>query len=452
MKSVRFPLGTFALLSLGLSSGCAGLHLTTIKASEQRPSNVAVYFKVETRTGDPIGGLTADRFRIFEDDQLVSEYESKQTILNPEVAAVHYTLLLVDMSGSVSESGTGDTLVQAVGTFGSHVEKQQKVGIYAFDGSPDLYPIVPFTDQAGNTKAGVQQLATFKPKDPSTNLNGAVLKALDELDNALGKATQPLKFGTLVVFTDGTDRANRVPASQMQQHVKEKPFDVFAIGLGAELKEQQLGEIGKSGTALATDKNAIVKAFDDVGGKVEARTKSYYLLSYCSPSRAGQHIVRVEAVYKNPQGGSDAKGSLESDFDATGFAPGCDPSTPPSFDVTRGDALVAAPVDKGEKVEKVEKVEKTDKGDKSDKTDKTDKKPAKPEPKPAPPSPSKPAAAPPAPPSKPAAPPPAPPRAVPPPAPPKAAPPPPPAAAPPPSPPPAAVPPPPPKQQQDINP
>jgi hypothetical protein len=421
-----------------LGTGCAGLHLTTIKASEQRPSNVAVYFKVETRTGDPIGGLTADQFRIYEDGQLVSQYESKQTILNPEVAAVHYTLLLVDMSGSVTESGTGDTLVQAVGTFSGHVEKQQKVGIYAFDGSPDLYPIIPFTDQPGSAKAGVQQLSTFKPKDPSTNLNGAIVKALDELDNALGKATQPLKFGTLVVFTDGTDRANRVPASKMEQHVHEKPFDVFAIGLGAELKEPQLEEIGKSGTAMATDRNAIVKAFDDIGGKVEQRTKSYYLLSYCSPSRAGQHVVRVEAVYKNPQG-TEHTGSLESAFDATGFAPGCDPSTPPNFDVTRGDALVATPVDKADKPEKA------DKGDKAEKTDKTEKKVAKPSPpapkaeaKPAPPPPKP---APPSPPSKPA-----------PPSPPKPAPPAPPAALPPPPPPVEAPPPPPPKQQQDFNP
>ena len=166
-------------------AGCAGLQLTTIKATQQRPSNVAVYFKVQDAAGEPLAGLTADRFRIYEDDQLVSQYESKQTILNPEVAAVHYTLLLVDMSGSVSESGTGDALVEAVGTFTDRVEKQQRVGIYAFDGSPDLTPIVPFTDQAGSAKAGVQHLATFKPKDPSTNLNGAVVRALDELDTAL---------------------------------------------------------------------------------------------------------------------------------------------------------------------------------------------------------------------------------------------------------------------------
>ncbi|MDP9150363.1 MAG: VWA domain-containing protein, partial [Myxococcota bacterium] len=344
--SRRPLLGAAGIVSVVLSAGCAGLQLTTIKSVERKPSNVAVYFKVRTGGGDPVAGLTAEQFRIYEDGQLVSQYESKQTILNPAVAASHYTLLLVDMSGSVREGGNGDAIVQAVSTFTDRVEKQQRVGIYAFDGGPDLYPIVPFTDPAGNAKAGARQLAAFKPKDPSTNLNGAVVKALDELDNALARAPQPLKFGTIVVFTDGTDRANRVPADAMLQRVRDKPFDVFAIGLGAEIKAAQLSEIGKSGTAMAADKTAIVKAFDEVGAKVEARTRSFYLLSYCSPSRAGKHVVRVEAVFKDPKGQGDKTGSLSSDFDATGFQPGCDPNAPPSFDVTRGDALVAAASEK----------------------------------------------------------------------------------------------------------
>jgi hypothetical protein len=323
--------------------GCAGLTLTTIKTAEQRPSNVAIYFKVQTEGGNPVGGLTADRFRIYEDGQLVSVYESKQTILNPAVAAVHYTLLLVDMSGSVSESGSAEALVRAVTAFTDRVEKDERVGIYAFDGSPDLYPIVSFTDQPGSTKTGLNQLATFKPKDPSTNLNGAVIKALDQLDTTLGNAHQPLRFGTLVVFTDGTDRANRVPESAMLQHIRDKPFDVFAIGLGAEIKPSQLEAIGKSGTAMAENQAAIVKAFDQVGAKVDERTKSFYLLSYCSPSRAGKHEVRIEATLKDAAGHDEGKGSIVSDFDATSFAPGCDPNTPPSFDVTKGDTLAPPP-------------------------------------------------------------------------------------------------------------
>jgi uncharacterized protein YegL len=352
VKSERLGVG----LGIALLVGCNGLHLTAIKAAQQRPSNVAVYFRLSDHGGNPIPDLTANSFRIYEDDQLVSEFESKQTIANPEVAAVHYTLLLVDMSGSVSGSGTVDSLVQAVNAFTDKLDKQ-KVALYAFDGGPDLYPIVPFGDQAA-AKAGAAQLSTFKPKDPSTNLNGGVVKALDELDNALGKASQPLKFGTLVVFTDGTDRANRVKAADMEQHIREKPFDVFAIGLGAEIRDEQLARIGKSGVAMAADKSAIVKAFGDIGAKVEARTKSYYLLSYCSPSRAGKHEVRIQAVIKNDKDGSERVGNLRSDFDATGFAPGCDPATPPSFDVSRGDLLAPPPPDKPKKDEKDEKPEK----------------------------------------------------------------------------------------------
>jgi hypothetical protein len=336
-------------LLLSIAVGCAGLQLTPIKSAQQRPSNVAVYFKVQKDENNPVGGMTADQFRIYEDGGLVSQFESKQTILNPEVAASHYTLLLVDMSGSVSSDQTSvDTLVQAAGTLTERVEKSHKVGIYAFDGSIDLHPIVPFTTSTGSTKEGVKELSTFKPKDPSTNLNGAVVKGLEELDKALSHAEQPMRFGTLVIFTDGTDHAARVSADVMRDKVKDSKYDVFAIGLGTEIKKGELEDIGRNGTAMAADKNAVVKAFDDIGAKIEARTKSYYLLSYCSPARAGKHEVRIEAVLKDAQGKNETTGSLRTDFDATGFGPGCDPNTPPSFDVSKGDALAPPPKDKGD--------------------------------------------------------------------------------------------------------
>src|ERR1051325_2223092 len=97
--------------------GCAGLNPRLVEASVQKPSNVAVYFTVDTRDGEPVPGLTAEQFHIYEDEKLVSPYESKQTILNPEVAAKHYTLLLVDMSGSVTKSGQLAALQEAVRAF-----------------------------------------------------------------------------------------------------------------------------------------------------------------------------------------------------------------------------------------------------------------------------------------------------------------------------------------------
>ena len=101
-------------------AGC-GLKLQMVDASVRKPSNVAVYFTVDTHNSQPVANLTPQDFRIYEDKQPVSILESKQTILQPEVAAIHYTLLLVDMSGSVVDSGDMPTLIEAASSFGERV-------------------------------------------------------------------------------------------------------------------------------------------------------------------------------------------------------------------------------------------------------------------------------------------------------------------------------------------
>src|SRR5690348_8678515 len=77
--------------ALSLLAGCAGLKLQLVDASVRQPSNVAVYFTVDTRGGEPVADLTPADFHIYEDGQPVSVLESKQTILQPDVAAIHYT-------------------------------------------------------------------------------------------------------------------------------------------------------------------------------------------------------------------------------------------------------------------------------------------------------------------------------------------------------------------------
>jgi hypothetical protein len=325
---------TLLSVALGVAlTGCAGLKLNLINSSVRRPSNVAMYFSVDRTNGQPVGGLTADRFTIYEDDRPVSALESRQTILNPQVAAVHYTLLLMDMSGSVTESGQLPALQEAARVFVERVERQQRVAIYAFDGSTNLTPIVPFTENAGSATAGINNLASFRARDPSTNLHGAVVAGLQQLDRSLATATQPLKFGTLVVFTDGTDRAARVTRDQMMEAVRPSQHAIFSIGVGADLDPGELREIGRNGAVLQSDPAAVRTAFEQIATQIEQYTQRYYLFSYCSPARAGNHRVRVEASTTD-----GARGSVEYQFDATGFAPQCDPTTPPNFDVHRGES------------------------------------------------------------------------------------------------------------------
>src|SRR5688500_1811387 len=191
-------------LSVVATTACGGanLRLEMLDASVQKPSTVAVYFTVDTDDGQPVAGLTAEQFRIYEDGQLVSTFESKQTILNPEVAADHFTLLLVDMSGSVSESGDVPAIVDAASAFSERVGKYQRVAVYAFDGRKQIHRITDFSPRGTSVERGAEKLGTFRTEDPSTNLNGAVIEGLEILDRALSRADAPLRFGTLVVFTD----------------------------------------------------------------------------------------------------------------------------------------------------------------------------------------------------------------------------------------------------------
>src|SRR5260370_2974271 len=130
-------------LALGLAgAGCAGRKWQLVDASVRKPSNVAVYFTVDTGKGDPVANLMPQDFRIYEDAQPVSILESRQTILQPEVAAIHYTLLLVDTSGSVVDSGDMPTIVQAAASFADRGGPYPKVPTYTFAPSPHITPII----------------------------------------------------------------------------------------------------------------------------------------------------------------------------------------------------------------------------------------------------------------------------------------------------------------------
>ena len=317
-------------LPLVLAAACGGgLKLTLIDASVQRPSNIAVYFTVDTSSGEPVAGLTADSFRIFEDEGAVSLLESKQTILNAEVAATHYTLLLIDMSGSVTGSGDVPTIIEAARAFGERVQKYQKVGVYAFDGGPSIYPIVGFGGGAA-VSSGVERLRSFRPRDPSTNLNGAVIEAIRVLHGRMAGSPTPLTFGTLAVFTDGTDRAHRVKREQLHRELEGAPgISILTIGVGAEIDRKELDTIGRDGFIYSADRAQIASVFDQAAARIESYSRRYYLLGYCSPARAGEHDLRIETSAKG------RGGSLQYRFRADGFGPDCDLRRPPAFNVKR---------------------------------------------------------------------------------------------------------------------
>lgn len=307
--------------------------MTRINSAQRKPNNVWVFFTVQ-KGSDPVPDLQAEDFEIYEDNSRVSSYESQQIIQNPQVASVMYTALLLDVSGSITESGQLDGLVDAAELFIDRVGKTQKVAVYAFDGAKKLHAVVPFTRAEGRLKGGLKALRRYKPKDLSTNLHGAVVQGLERLDRGLAKDKRPLKFGTLVVFSDGSDRAARVTRREMLQSLRaprHRNYEIFAIGIGeeAELERARLRDIGRDGTEEAYERGKIKIAFDKIASQIESHSKRFYLLSYCTPARRGAHTVRI--ALNKPE--RKLKGELSYSFSADGFGPPprCRPERKPAF-------------------------------------------------------------------------------------------------------------------------
>jgi hypothetical protein len=71
------------------------------------------------------------------------------------------------------------------------------------------------------------------------------------------------------------------------------------------------------------------KALYELATKLRTQSTSYYLLSFCSPTRAGQHELTIEArrTIKDEKGKPlEEWGTLSHVFSAEGFGAGCDPA------------------------------------------------------------------------------------------------------------------------------
>ncbi|MDP3275376.1 MAG: VWA domain-containing protein [Deltaproteobacteria bacterium] len=322
-RTKRAFIGLFAAFSL---AHCATLQVDILRSGSQRPSQVAAYFTLErlaTRTG--VGGLPVERFSVLEDGNAISPNESRATLLDPMTVAAHHTIVLVDASGTVSRAGFLPAVAQGVRTFLERIGERQHVSVYAFDGESTLR-LVGVQGAPAQVAASLGDLATLAPRDSSTNLHGAVILGMQQLDRDLANAPQPLKFGTLVVLTASRDIAHRMTASSMSDAVTASSHTIYAAGVGPDTDVQTLRSVGRTDHFYNADPEQVSAVLTPIADRISGRAARHYFLSYCSPSRADRHRVRIEAREE-----SGAFGGAEFELDATGFRTGCDAARVPDW-------------------------------------------------------------------------------------------------------------------------
>lgn len=310
------------------------------------PSKVSWSFRVDTCAGEPVSGLSATQFTIFEDGKKVSAFESQQQIAAKGERFRLYSIVLLDLSGSVLRSGDFDALQTAARTYLetalSNGGDGHRVQLMTFDGRATPQVLVPFSSDLPTLQAGLASLsqtecsaaadcagyadrktcAGWRCVDDSTNLNGAVLQSLQALDDARANTEVPWHDGALVIFTDGTDQADRVSDASAQSAVQASSEHVFSIGLGGEVDVQALQGFGRDGYWPVAKAEQLQPAFKEIADRVSGLANRFYVLEYCSPRRSGKHTLRIDAQVDTANDGL-LSGSLTGTFDATGFESGC---------------------------------------------------------------------------------------------------------------------------------
>ncbi len=319
MKQWLAPLG---FVPLTACSVFGHLDVQPIATSFARPSNVAAF--VAVTDGDTgLTELSPSSFRVYDNGQLVPSDQTDLTLLDPMLVAQAHTVLLVDMSSATTPEARARVAKAARG-FVEKVTRREAVSVFAFDGAAQLTSIATFP--RGDQKVSLAALESFTSRDASRNLNGAVVAGVGKLTQALAQGGKLIRLGTLVIFSSGPDVAGRASSDDAHDAVWNSPYDVVAVGVAE--KADAVENLARSGLIRAQADSTLPIAFEEAADKTLEQLEKHYLVSFCSPARAGKRQLRLEVTYTNKEG-EERHGDFETEFSANGFGPGCNPLVTP---------------------------------------------------------------------------------------------------------------------------
>jgi hypothetical protein len=329
-----------AALLLGPLSACnlvtGGVQVEPVAVSAQKPGNVALYVAV-SKQGNGVLGLQREDFKVYENGVPLDNDQVKLTLLSTNASTSRRAAVLVDMSKALKREER-KSLADALRPFIARLRQREPVSLYAFDGAEKVHLVQEYAQDAraepDEKDTSMDRLLSFNRKDASTSLYSAVVDGAEKLSASLAAEGRPVENGTLIVVALNPDSAGRIEESKVRDFVQDSPHHIFLITVGTTASSADIAFIGKTGGTRAGSPMTMSAPLNDVANAVDDELFRNYLVSYCSPGRAGKRDLKLEVTTRDAQGKASV-GSYSTTIDAEGFGPGCDPAVAPQFVVAK---------------------------------------------------------------------------------------------------------------------
>ncbi|HEY4157681.1 MAG TPA: hypothetical protein VGM29_06270 [Polyangiaceae bacterium] len=328
-----------SLAVLACLTGCAfggNLRVEPVAVTAQKPSNVALFVAVSEH-GHSVLALQPESFSVLENGVLLDSRQVGLTLLPTPSAVARRALLLVDMSRSLDDAQRA-ALESSLRALIVKLRARQIVSLYAFDGSEHVHYICDYAKDAraepDEKDTSMQKLLSFSRSDASSSLYSAVLEATHKLDASLSADKLPIGLGTMIVIAQNPDLAGRASEEAVRSAIDAAHHQYFLVMVGPWSTDKDIAWLGKNGAVRAGSLNTMLEPLQGVADQIDEASFRYYLVSYCSPARAGTRRLELRVTTSDEQG-KKSEGSYRTDFEATGFGPGCNAQSMPRFPATK---------------------------------------------------------------------------------------------------------------------
>ncbi len=327
-----------------VSISCSGLEGTAYSFSslgfEQKDPSVLsfAFHLVNRQTNLAVDNLTTSNVRdylaVYENDSPVSLSESFLEVEPLATLNAEYTTVFaIDISGSIK----GDELKQITDSIKTNImdadgnsllDPNQRVTILTFDSA-----VTTIINQSQSISSISAALDAVSVGGNSTNLYGAIAEGVSAWENSI--SLDLISYGSLILFTDGNDTSSLVSKEEAKSGIGTK--DIYFISIGSEADSTVLKEFTDADNIFEIDE---FNQLSEIVSSTLAHAKTYedglYLLSYATPKRAGEHVLKIEArddytcssaVSESEEQQMSSTGILtdcldyvEFDFNASGFS------------------------------------------------------------------------------------------------------------------------------------